>query len=376
MSIRLYQVSSQKDLQKFIKFPFSLYKNNHYYVPPLIKFELSTLSRKSNPAFDHADSAYWLAEIDNVIVGRIAGIILDQELEEKSLARFGWVDFIDNHDVSRLLFEKAINWVKSKGATFIHGPMGFTDLDFEGALTSGYDQLATQATIYNYPYYIDHFNALGMNISASWVEVRLKVPDLVPKRISRSASLVTKRFDIKVKRFKRAKDTLKYAPEAFDILNDAYKNLYGYQKLSQKQIAYYIDQYFGFIRKEYVCIIVNSEDKVVGFALSLPSLSKALQKAKGKLFPFGFLYILKDFFFNKHVDMFLIGVKPEYQKMGANALIFNSLLSTYIKKGIKYVASGPMMSENRGVLNSWNDFDLDEANISRSCFIKKLTNHE
>lgn len=370
--MEIQEVTTKKELKKFIKFPFRLYKGNNCYVPPLIDFELSTLLSDKNPAFDHSDAAYWVVKKENQIVGRIAAIILNQELEEKALARFGWVDFIDELAVSKLLFDTAKEWAEKKGAKAIHGPMGFSDLDFEGALTSGYDELATQATIYNYPYYIEHYNAWGLEPSANWIEARGKVPTEVPRRIKRAASIVSNRFDMKVKKFQKAKEVLKYAPGVFQVLNAAYSNLYGYHALTQKQIEYYVEQYFGFIKIEYVCIVVNKEDEVIGFALSLPSLSKAFQKAKGNLYPFGFIHVLKAFYFNKHVDMFLIGVRPEYQKMGANALIFDALTSTYAKKGINYVTSGPMMEDNRGMLNSWNDFELDPIKVKRSCFLKQF----
>ncbi len=369
--MEIQEVTTKKELKKFIKFPFRLYKGNNCYVPPLIDFELSTLLRDKNPAFDHSDAAYWVVKKENQIVGRIAAIILNQELEEKALARFGWVDFIDDLEVSQLLFETAKSWIQEKGASAIHGPMGFTDLDFEGALVSGFDQMATQATIYNYPYYIDHFKAWGMEVSASWIEIRL-IPKELPRKIKRASSIVSSRFGLQVKKFKKTKDILKYAPGVFEVLNEAYSHLYGYQPLSEKQIDYYIDQYFGFIRKEYVSIIVNKEDEVIGFALTLPSLSKAFQKAKGSLYPFGFLHVLKSFYFNKHIDLFLIGVKPSYQKLGANVLIFEDLFNTAKKNKVNYVSTGPMLADNNSVLNLWNDFELDPVDIKRSCFLKQF----
>ncbi|GAB4236131.1 MAG: hypothetical protein Tsb0034_10620 [Ekhidna sp.] len=370
MSLVLKEVVSKKDLKNFIKFPFKLYKGNPYYVPPLVEFEMSTLRKDKNPAFDHADAKYWIVQRDGETVGRIAAITLDSELKEKSLARFGWIDFIDDHEVSALLLETAKKWAESKGATSIHGPMGFTDLDFEGALISGYDELATQATIYNYPYYIDHLKAWGLETAATWVELRGKVPEEIPKKIDRSVNIIKKRFKLSVKEFKSTKEILNYAPGVFEVLNEAYANLYGYQALTPKQIDYYVDQYFGFIRKEFVCIIVNEHDEVIGFGLTLPSLSKAFQKAKGSLFPFGFIHVLKAFYFSDLADMFLIGIKPEYQRTGASALMFHHLKKVYDAKGIKYVASGPMLADNNHVLNLWNQFDMNIGNIKRSCFIK------
>lgn len=369
MSLELREIESKRDLIKFIKFPFGLYKGNDCYVPPLIEFELSTLRKDKNPSFDHCDAAYFIVLKSGKIVGRIAAIVVNHELEEKKLGRFGWVDFIDDKDVSALLFKAARNWLNTKGAKGIHGPLGFTDLDFEGALTDGFDEMATQATIYNHPYYIDHYKALGMEKTVSWIEMRGGVPSEVPRRITRASSMVQSRFKLVPKKFKKAKDILKYAQGVFEVLNESYADLYGYHALNQKQIDYYIDQYFGFVRKEYVCIVVNEDDEVVGFGISLPSLSRAFQKAKGSLFPFGFIHVLKSFFFGKHIDLFLIGIKPEYQKMGAAAVIIDTLTSTFIKNGVNYVTNGPALDDNHAVLNSWREFNL-EPKVFRSCFIK------
>ncbi len=370
MSLEIHEIQTKKELTAFIKFPFSLYKENKYYVPPLIDFELSTLRKDKNPAFDAADAAYWVVKKEGKIVGRIAGIKINQELDEESLIRFGWVDFIDDIEVTKMLFDKLASWGKELGATAFHGPLGFTDLDFEGALESGYDQQPTQATIYNYPYYIDHFKQLGFETSATWKEFRAFVPDEVPRRIRRSAQLVSKRFNFELKKFKKVNDILKYAPGVFEILNESYSHLYGYHPLSEKQIQYYIDQYFGFIRKEYVGIVVNEKDEVIAMALCMPSLSTAFQKAKGRLFPFGFIHVLKAFYSNKYIDLFLIGARQDYQKLGANALIFNELTQMLIDKKAQYVSTGPMLLENRAAINNWesNREILDDVDIRRSCF--------
>jgi hypothetical protein len=374
MPLEIHEVNTKKELRAFIKFPFSLFKGNEYYVPPLIDFELSTLKKDKNPAFETADARYWVVKKNGKIVGRIAGIKIDQEFEERFLIRFGWVDFIDDRSVSTLLFDTLLDWGNQLGAKGFHGPLGFTDLDFEGSLIGGFDKLATQATIYNFPYYADHYEALGFKGVADWVEIRGPLPRPIPERIARVASVVSKRSNIKVKKFKRTKELLKYAGGVFDVLNESYNELYGYYPLSEKQIKYYIDQYFGFIRKEYVCIIVDGNDEVVAMALCLPSLSKAFQKAKGRLFPFGFIHILKGFRANEHVDMFLIGIKPKYQNLGANALIFNELNSTFINKGVKYVSTGPMLETNTAVLGLWNEFlkGFDDIDIRRRCYSKEI----
>ncbi|WP_416865275.1 MAG: hypothetical protein ACMVP2_22980 [Imperialibacter sp.] len=374
MSIEIREVKTSKDLKAFIKFPFRLYKNHPYWVPPLVQFEESTLNKDKNPAFEYCSAAYFLAYKGDEIVGRIAGILHGTELEEKALVRFGWVDFIDDREVSKKLIQAVEDWAKSKNVKAIHGPMGFTDLDFEGTLIDGFEEIATQATIYNYPYYKEHFEALGFEKACDWVEARGTVPSEVPRRLKRTAEIVEGRFKFKVKEFKTNKEMLVYANSIFEILNESYANLYGYYPLTQNQINYYVKQYFDLVRKEYVSVVVNDKDEAIGFAICFPSFSKAFQKAKGSLFPFGFYYVLKDFYFNKTLDMFLIGVKPEYQKLGANVLIFRSMLDNFIKTGATDVMTGPMLEENFNVLNLWNDY-TGEGNrlaIRRRCFIKPI----
>lgn len=374
MAVDIREVKSAKDLKEFIKFPFRLYKNNPYWVPPLIQFEESTLNRSKNPAFQYCEARYWLAEVDGEVVGRIAAIVHGDEAKEKKLIRFGWIDFVDDREVSKKLIETAENWAREKGLSGIHGPLGFTDLDFEGTLIEGFDQLATQATIYNYPYYKEHFEALGFEKACDWLEGRGVVPREVPRRLRRSAEIIGGRFKFKVKEFRSNKELLSYAPAIFDILNESYVNLYGYYPLTQLQMAYYIKQYFGLVRKEYVSVIVNEQEEAIGFAICFPSFSRAFQKAKGSLFPFGFLHVLKDFYFNKTLDMFLIGVKPEYQKLGANVLIFHSMWNNFIKTGATNLVTGPMLEDNFGVLNLWNEYLTEENKvyIRRRCFIKKI----
>ncbi|MEO9476640.1 MAG: hypothetical protein ABJG41_13955 [Cyclobacteriaceae bacterium] len=372
-SVYIKEVSSKSDLKDFIKFPIGLYKGNPYYVPPIIDFELSTLSKKKNPAFERDKARYWLAYQNDTIVGRVAGILIAPELEAEKKVRFGWVDFIDDFEVCKTLLDTVANWGKANGATKIHGPMGFTDLDFEGALLEGYDQVATQATIYNAPYYIDHYKKYGMAKAVDWIEARGYVPQELPEVLTRSAKFVQDRFKLRVLKFKRSKHIFKHAFGVIELLNRTYDNLYGYYPLTNKQIQYYVDLYFGFIRKEYVTIIVDKDDKIVCMAICMPSMSEAFQKAKGSLFPFSFIKVLKDFFTKKHLDLFLIAVDPMYQKLGGSALIFSELLNSFIKQKIKTIATGPMLEENAGVQNLWNDYkDLKIATLRRRCFIKEI----
>ncbi|MFY0685733.1 MAG: GNAT family N-acetyltransferase [Cyclobacteriaceae bacterium] len=374
MSIQIEEVHGKNGLMSFIKFPFELYKNNPCYVPPIIDFELSTLLPEKNPAFDSAEAKYFVAKKEGKIVGRIAGIILDAERDEKQLARFGWMDFIDDQRVSMALLEAVINWARSKGIKGIHGPLGFTDMDFEGMLISRFDVMASQATTYNHPYYPVHMDAFGFEKACDWKSIIANVPAEMPKRINRSASLISNRFKLYPKKFRSRKEILKYAQGVFKVINESFKQLYGYYELTPKQIDYYVEAYFGFIKKEFVTVIVNDKDEVVAAAITLPSLSKAFQKAKGSLYPFGFFHVLRAFQQKDLIDMLLIGVHPEYQKLGASQLIFAELLKSFIDKKVKTVGTAIMLEDNRGVMNLWNEFQDSIVcdDIVRRCYIKQI----
>jgi len=372
MSLSIHEVTTKKELKSFIKFPVKLYQNVPQYVPPIISFELSTLSKDKNPAFEHADAKYWLAMKDGEIVGRIAGIVLAQEAKEKQTVRFGWLDFIDDLDVSKLLFDTVIAWAKTKKLNNIHGPLGFTDLDFEGALVEGFDETATQATIYNYPYYINHFEQFGFQKACDWVEYRFDLFNDLDEKINRTSNFIQKRTGFHAKEFKKSKDILNYSKQVFDLLNDAYGHLYGYYALSDKQIEYFTKLYFDFVKKDFVSIIVDKEDTVVAFALTLPSLSKAFQKAKGYLFPFGFIPVLRAMKNNPLVDMFLIGVNPKMQKQGAYVLLLKDLNEAYRKANVRRVVTGPMLEENSNVTSLWSEYMKQDNSktLRRRCFQK------
>ncbi len=374
MSLSVEKVSGKKQLKAFVQFQIDLYKGNPNFVVPLKSFELGTFNQKKNPAFENCEAELYLVTRNDEIVGRVAAIVHKEELSNEQKVRFGWIDFTEDYEVFEKLIYLVEEYARKHNAKQIHGPLGFTDLDFEGTLIEGYDKLATQATIYNFPYYKDFFEKKGFEKACDWVEVRGNIPNEMPKRLARSAQFVRNRFKFKPVEAKNSKALLPYGEGVFNLLNKAYDGLYGYHKLSDKQIEYYIDQYFGFIRKEYVSIIVDENDTVVGFAISLPSFSKALNKAKGNLFPFGFIHVLKALRSNDDMDLFLIAVDPDYQKLGVNVLIFHQLFEAYIKNGVKTAATGPMLENNFNVLNLWQEFDehIDENNIRRRCFIKSV----
>lgn len=359
-NIEIKEVKSKSDLNKFIKFVDKLYKNNKYKVPQLHSFEKSSLIKEKNPAFDFCDAKYWLAYKDGEIVGRIAGIINNKSNEiwkEKNI-RFGWIDFIDDIEVSKLLLKTVEDWGKENNISEIHGPLGFTDMDLEGMLVEGFNEIGTQATIYNYPYYPEHLEKLDYKKDVDWVQHEIKIPDSIPERVKRITNLVQKKYGLRILDAKKPKDILPYAKKMFTTLNDAFSHLYGYVPLTDKQIQKYTKDYFSMIDTRYVCFVLNKEDDVVGFGISVLSLSKALQKAKGKLFPFGFVHILKDLKKNDTVDLLLQGVKPDYIKKGVAAIFYNKLMQAYIDTGVKTAITSHILESNK---NSHQMFDAYET---------------
>lgn len=377
MSVVIREVIGKKELKKFVRFNIDLYKDNPYHVPGLIEEEMVTLDKKKNPAFEVCDAIYFLAYREGQIVGRIAGIInrRSNETWNQKYARFGFLDFIDDEEVVNALFEAVENWARRQGMQSIQGPMGFTDLDHEGMLIEGFDQLGTMATIYNYPYYPKHMERLGYTKDQDWHEFKIYIPEGIPEKHQRIGEIVKKKYGLKVMKFTRTKDIMPYAQRVFETLNASYAPLYGFAQLTQKQIDYYINMYIPMLRLDLVTLIVREEDDaVVGFGISLPSLTKALQKAKGRMFPFGWIHLLKALKTKpKVVDLYLTGVLPEYQNKGVNALLFNDLIPVYKSVGTEYAESNPELESNNAVQAQW-DYFKREHHKTRRAYIKKLDN--
>ena len=376
MSITIKEIAGNRALKKFVKFSIDLYDGNEYYVPALVLDEVGTLSAKSNPAFDFCESVYYMAYRDGNPVGRIAGIInhkVNEKTGEKS-ARFGFVDFIDDKEVSKALFGAVENWARSKGMDTLDGPLGFTDMDPEGMLVEGYDQLGTQASIYNYPYYVDHIEALGFKKAVDWVEYKIKVPECVPEKHQRISDIVQRKYNLRVLKFKKTSEVYagNYGQKIFDLINAAYDELYGYSALSQRQIDYYVKMYIPLLRLENVALIVDQEDNLIAVGIAMPSLSKALQKSRGRLFPFGFIHLLKALKGkNDGVDLLLVAVRPDYQSKGVNALLFSNLIPVFIRNGYKFAESNPELEENEKVQSQWQYFER-EQHKRRRAYTKKI----
>lgn len=366
---------TKKNLRKFTQFQIDLYRGNDYYVPPLVSDDVKTLDPKKNPAFDFCEAQCFMAYEGGRPVGRVAAIInnaVNERSGEKSV-RFGFLDFEDNPEVSAALMKAVEQWGKERGMTRVIGPLGFTDLDHEGMLIEGFDELSTMATIYNYPYYPEHIESLGYAKDSDWKEFVMDVPDGIPEKMNRVADIVKKRTGLKVKKYtSRKKIKEEYGRALFELVNEAYDQLYEYSPLTDRQIEYYINQYLDLLDLDLVTIIVDEEEKLVGVGISMPSMSRALQKAKGKLFPFGWIPLLKGLKGkNDRVDLLLVAVKPEYQSKGVNALLFQDLIPYYIKRGFKWAESNPEMETNAKVQSQWDYFTHRQHRRRRS-YVKNI----
>ena len=373
MDIIINEVMTKKDLKDFIKFPFLLYKNNKYWVPPLLNEEFKNLSKDKNPAFEYCEASYWLAYKDGKIVGRIAGILNKKYNEKvgKRIIRFCNLDFIDDHEVSLQLFKTIEEWAKEKHAVSIHGPLGFTDMDPEGMLIEGFIELGTIATIYNYPYYSFHIERLGFKKDIDWVEFELYPTSNIPEKIERIALAVCERYHLHKLDIKKPKELIPYANEIFQVLNKAYKDIYGFVPLSDEQIALYVKQYFGFIKTEFIPVVLNDKNEVVAFGITMPSLSKAFQRCKGKLFPFGFIHVLKAMKNKECADLYLTGVRPDYQNKGVNAILIYEMNKTFRKYNITKVESNPELETNMKIQAQWR-FYKGRLHKKRRCYVKEL----
>jgi len=376
-NIIIKQVETKSEMKKFIRFNYELYKDNPYSVPDIYEDMLDTFSDK-NAAMEFCEAAYFLAYNEGKVVGRVAGIINNKANKTWNLnaVRFGWIDFIDDPEVSRALIEAVEEWGRSKGKTEIQGPLGFTDLDAEGMLIEGFEELSTMATIYNYPYYPKHIEALGFEKDADWIEMFIKVPREtgLPDRFKRIAEIVMQKYNLQIKKYTSAKKlAADYGQEIFKLINEAFKPLFGYSELSQKQIDQYVKTYLPILDLKLISLITEPDGRLIGVGISMPSMSRALQKAKGKLFPFGWWHLLKALKWKKPkiLDLMLVAIKPEYQGKGVNSLLFYDLLPIYIQEGYEYVETNVELESNAKVQQQWIYFERRQHK-RRRCYKKAL----
>ena len=374
MAIQLKEAITSGDLKRFVSFQSSLYRGSRYWVPPLRFDELNSLRKDKNPAFEFCDAKYWLAYKDGTIVGRIAGIInknYNQKWKEKA-ARFGWFDFVDDPEISSALLQTVEQWAITNGMKRVHGPLGFTDMDGEGTLVEGFDEVSTLGAIYNYPYYAAHIERAGYSKDSDWVEFEVTMGPAIPEKVERLAHIALERNKLTVLKANKAKDILPYARDIFDVLNEAYKDLYGFVELSDKQIDMYVKQYFNFILPEYVPVVLDAHNKVAAFGIAMPSLSRALQKCHGRLFPFGFIRILRAMKNNRRVDLYLTAVRPDMQNKGVNAILIHETNKAFIKNKVEKVETNRELEVNAKVQAQWRFYETRQHK-RRRCYKKELT---
>jgi len=379
-TIEIKKVATKRDLKDFIEFHYDLYNGNPYDAPNLFSDDFNTLSKDKNAAFEFCEAEYFMAYKDGKLVGRVAAIINHKANEKwnRKAVRFGWIDFVDDYEVSAALMKAVEDYGKSKGMNMIQGPLGFTDMDPEGMLTYGFDQLGTMATLYNYDYYPKHIDHLGgFEKDNDYVEYYLPVPKTMPDKYRKVAEMIMKRYNLKIKKITLYDVFFRgYGHKIFTVLNETFANLYGYSGLSEKQIKQYVWMYLPVIDLKLVTVIedANADNKVIGFGITMPSLTKALQKCRrGRLLPFGWWHILRAIKFHKTdcVDLLLLGVLQEYRSKGANSLLFYDLIPRYQKYGIKWGETHVEMEYNSHVQSQWGP--LDPINHKRRrCYKKNI----
>lgn len=364
MSVEITKVSSKKDLKIFVRFANRLYKGNPYYVPSMPFDDMGTFDPKQNGAFDFSEAELYLARRDGEVVGRVAAIINRKANEAWNVdqVRFGWFDFIDDIEVSSALLDAVIAFGRSRGMKQIVGPLGFTDFDPEGMLVEGFDRVSTMALIYNHPYYPEHMKKLGYVKETGWIENLITIPDALPEKYIRVAEVVKERYDLKVRKFTRRQIRKEdYGRKFFKLINETYCVLYGFSLLSDKQIDKYVDLYLSLIDARMLTFIEDKDGNLIAAGVSIPSLSRALQKCNGEIFPFGWWHLLKAMFLKKPetLDLLLIGVEPEWQSKGVVALLFMDLFQTYRKLGFKYAETNAMLEDNVKIQSMFGPFEKE-----------------
>ena len=371
--ITIKEAITKKEMTEFVKFPFTLYKNNKYWVPPIIDDELASFDRSKNPVFENADAYFYLAYRNNEIVGRIAAIINWGEVndQKKKKVRFGWFDVIDDIEVTKALLEKAYELGRKNNLEHIEGPMGFSNLDKVGVLTEGFDEMGTMITWYNNAYYVSHLEQLGYVKEKEFIESIFSFSNVKPELFTKAQVLIKKRYELTSLNFTKTKDIMPYIDEMFDLFNNAYEKLSSFVAITDIQKEYFKKKYISFINPEYIKFIIDKNGKLIAFSIVMPSFSEALQKAKGKLFPFGFYHLLNARKNSKDVVFYLIGIDPEYQNRGVTAIIFDEYFKTFTEKGIVNCIRTPELEENHAIHNLWKNFD-PRIHCKRKTFIKSL----
>lgn len=371
--ITIKEAKTRRDLMRFVRLPFRLYKNNPYWVPPVIKDELRSFSKR-NPIFKNVEAHFLLAYKGKRVVGRVAAIINKIEVEQlkKPKIRFGWFEVIDDIEVTKALLDKVAQIGKAHNLEYIEGPVGFSNMDKAGMLTDGFDQIATMIGLYNYEYYPKHLEQLGFVKQAEWLEYKFSMKGLNIDNAIALSKVIEKRYNVSSLNFKTTKEIMPYANKMFALLNESYKDLQSFVPIEKFQIEHYKKKYLPLINPEFIsCVVDNSTKELVAFAVTIPSLSKAFQKAHGRLYPFGFLHLIQALKNSKNVEFYLIGVHPDYQNKGVTSLIFRELYKTYKKHQIEWIETNPQLEENKKIQLLWKNFN-PETHKRRKTFKKDI----
>lgn len=365
MSVQIKVVETKKDFKTFARFANKLYKGNRYYVPSMPLDDLATFDKTKNAAFEFSEAEFYLAYKEGNLVGRVAAIINHKANEAWKVkqVRFGWIDFIDDMEVSAALLDAVTAFGKARGMEQIVGPLGFTDFDPEGMLVEGFDRLSTMALIYNHPYYPEHMIKHGYYKETGWVEYRITIPETVSQRHSDIADAVKERYGLVIRKLSRRQIKKEnYGRKLFQLINQTYCVLYGYSLLSEKQIDQYVDLYLSLVDTKMLCFVEDQKGDLIAAGITIPSLSEALQKCNGEIFPFGWWHLLKAMFIKKPdtLDLLLIGVRPDYQNRGVNALICKNLIETYRGMGFKYAETNANLESNEKIQAMWKPFEKEQ----------------
>ncbi|KAA5825630.1 GNAT family N-acetyltransferase [Algibacter amylolyticus] len=371
--ITLKEVKNKKELKAFVKFPFKLYKDSEFWVPPIISQEIKTFSKKENPVFDDAEAQLFLAYKNGVIVGRIAAIVNWLEIKEQKIKkmRFGWFDFIDDQDVSKTLLNEVEKIGKTYNLEYTEGPVGFSNLDKVGVMTEGFDSIAPMVTWYNHAYYAKHYRDAGYEVEKSYSESKFPFENVKPEFFKKAQELIKRRYQLKALKLTTTEEVMPYADKMFDLFNESYASLSSFVAINEVQKAYFKKKFISFINPEYIKFVVDKDDKMIGFAIVMPAFAKALQKMNGKLFPFGFRHILNAKKNSKDVIFYLIGIHPDYQNKGVHAVIFNEYYETFKAKGIETCYRTPELEDNEAIHKIWKHFS-PEVYKRRKTFRKNL----
>ena len=374
MAIIVKEVTTKKELIKWVRFPNKLYKNNEYFVPFLENDEIDTFTKEKNPSYEFCETKLFIAYKDNKVVGRIAGLINHAYNKKwsKNAIRYTRFDFIDDYEVSEKLFAKVVEWGKERGFDEIMGPIGFNDTDHQGMLVEGFDQLNMSVTFYNFPYYINHMERLGLTKSIDWIEYKIKCPTDVNSHIEHLSQRLLERGKYNVVTYTDRKVLYKDAFEAFEVVDLAEEVLYGTVPLTKEIIKNMVDNYIPLVDLDYICSVKDTEGHIVAFGVMVPSLAKAFKKANGKMFPFGIVHMLKALKgYNDTLEMYFVAVDPKHQMLGVPAILIDTLVRKCIENKVKYCETGPMLETNGAVHGMWRYFDK-EQHKRRRCYIKSI----